>query len=531
MRNDSTGDDGRSTRLPHDPEAEAALLGAMLLSSSAVETGLAALDSTDFYVPAHAQIFDAIRRLDQIGEDVDPITVAAELRTVGILDQIGGPRALIDLEEKCSATSAAGSYAAVVERTARQRRMIGLGLEVVERARTGVDWHDTLGRVLELGSTNGVVHSPSTIELVDLGPIVSGDLEAERPLWLRRDDDDGLFYPGRVHDLHAPPSVGKTWVAFLAATEVLEAGGNVLVLDYEDTAQNTVSRFRALGADDELLSDPTRFRYANPTGALGLAERAHLGKILSELEPDLVILDGVAGALARDGFDENSNTDVNRWADVTVKPLTGTGAAVVLLDHVTKQTADRARGARGAGAKLALIDGASYELKISRAYSRTRPGAGRLVIAKDRIGFVGGIGETAAELTFTPHNNGARFEIVVSKPDPTGAPKKLTGLMETISRRLEAAPGPLTATTALSGFGTEHRFLERALSDLVTDGYVEEITRHGSTTTYRTTKPYREKEQSNGAAGTRRAGRSADDPAGGDDDGSRALFDPMDEDF
>lgn len=506
---------GDRTRIPYDPDAEAALLGAMLLSPAAVDVGLGRVTDAHFHVVSNGHVFAAVRRVYDVGEDVDPVTVSAELRRMGLDDEVGGTAALLDLEDRCPSAAAAPSYAAIVERHYRQRRMIVLASDVAEQARAGVDWHETLGRVLELGGTNGVVYSPSTVDFVDLGPVVSGDAAEERPLWLRRTDGRGLLYPGRVHDLHSPPSIGKTWVSCAAILDVLEAGGNVLLLDYEDSASNIVSRLRAIGTPDELIGDPTRFRYANPTGTLGLAERAHLARVLDELRPDLVVLDGVASALARSGYDENSNTEVNLWADVAVKPFAAAGAAVLLLDHVTKN-ADRARGARGAGSKLALITGASYELKLSRAYSRTRAGLARLVIAKDRVGHVGGIGETAAEIAFHPNNGGALLDLTISPPDTAGT-HRLTGLMEQLSRRLEAAAGPLSAAALTAGFRTEHRHLDRALADLTADGYTAKIEIPGATTTYRTDRPYREPDD-DGRPGNPDRTRRTDRAPGPDDD-------------
>jgi hypothetical protein len=221
--------------------------------------------------------------------------------------------------------------------------------------------------------------------------------------------------------------------------------------------------------------------------------------VLGELEPDLVILDGVAASLARCGYDENSNTEVSTWSETLVKPIAATGAAVLMLDHVPKSAEHRSRGARGAGAKLAMIDGASYELRISRAYSRDKAGLVRVVIAKDRHGHVGAIGEVAADLHVRPRDGGARVELSLDAPS-TDKGHQLTGLMETISKRLEGASGPMTRMMIFAGFGSEKRHLERALADLMADGYVTTTsTGKGSTITYRSARAYREPDESGDA--------------------------------
>lgn len=480
-------------RIPHDEAAESALLGAMLLSSDAVEVGVSRVDVASFYVPAHQLVFAAIEELYLAGVDVDPLTVADRLRLNGDLDRVGGAGFLVDLESTTPATSNVEHYANIVERDARRRQVIARASEMAQDAYNGTDWHATMGSLLELGQLNGVVHSPSTLDDVDLGPILAGDVTDDPPLWLARSDGNALLYAGKVHDLHSEPSVGKTWLACHAIAEVLNAGGSAMYLDYEDRPTTIAGRLLALGVDRALLADRARFRYIDPTGAIGQAERAHLAKVLGELDPDLVILDGVATSIARCGFDENSNSEVTRWADAAVNPLAADGAAVVLLDHVPKpsgsDTGKRARGGRGAGAKLALISGASYEVRIGRAYSRGRAGSMRVVVAKDRIGFVGGIGEVAADVTVRPLDDGKRITLTVDPHE--GGSRRLTGIMERLSKVAEEQRGPVTAERLFAGLNSKRVYLDQALADLVDDRYIAKLDA-GSTPTYRAVRRYRE---------------------------------------
>ena len=93
---DSTG---RAARVPpHNADAEASLIGAMLLSRDAIGPAVELLDGDQFYVPAHGYIFDAIASLYGAGEPADPVTVAEELTRSGLLDQVGGPQRLLELQ-------------------------------------------------------------------------------------------------------------------------------------------------------------------------------------------------------------------------------------------------------------------------------------------------------------------------------------------------------------------------------------------------------------------------------------------------
>src|ERR687896_1999680 len=75
---------------PQNLEAEESVLGAMLLSPSAVGTVSEILDASDFYRESHAKIFRAALGLWAKGEPVDAITLADELDTRGELDAVGG---------------------------------------------------------------------------------------------------------------------------------------------------------------------------------------------------------------------------------------------------------------------------------------------------------------------------------------------------------------------------------------------------------------------------------------------------------
>ncbi|MGH7867110.1 MAG: DnaB-like helicase N-terminal domain-containing protein, partial [Candidatus Dormibacteraceae bacterium] len=64
---------------PHDLEAEASVLGAILLDPTAITRILEMLDPEDFYRENGGQIFKAAISLFREGEPIDHITLSAEL--------------------------------------------------------------------------------------------------------------------------------------------------------------------------------------------------------------------------------------------------------------------------------------------------------------------------------------------------------------------------------------------------------------------------------------------------------------------
>ncbi len=100
---------------PHNVEAEASLLGALLLSPDAIASvAELGVGPDDFYKPAHQFIYDAVRTLVSSGEPADAVTVADELRRAGVLEDIGGPGLLLDLQTATPAISNAGRYGRIV---------------------------------------------------------------------------------------------------------------------------------------------------------------------------------------------------------------------------------------------------------------------------------------------------------------------------------------------------------------------------------------------------------------------------------
>lgn len=480
---------------PHNLDAEQAALGAALLSPGAAAAVVSIADADDFYKPAHQHIADALARL--MAEDeprVDVVTVADALRRDGLLTECGGSEYLLTLQNATPAISNAGRYARIVKDTAILRRLIGTAAEISE---LGYEAQDDPARAIvragELLSRMGTgdAETLSTLEVADVVALLAGNLQPEQPALLTRTDGGALLYPGKMHVFQAEPGAGKGWVSLVAVAEVLAMGGAAGYLDYEDTATGILGRLRTLGVTDAALA--SRFYYANPAGRFGPAEMLSLRNALDRMNLDLVVIDSVGEALSREGLSEDKADDVNRWTNLLPRMITRTGAAVLMLDHVSKDPEQRGRWARGSGAKLAVIDGVSYQLKVRVPFSRHRPGRVDLVIAKDRPGGVGAIGETVATAHLTPHAAG---ELVTVRIDPhsteAAAPTdswKPTVLMGKVWAALDDSTAPLTATALASLVHSDKpRLVKEAITRLISEGFIAETGKRPKT--LRTVKTY-----------------------------------------
>ena len=136
-RSDSRGDSRSDSRQgertpPHDLLAEQSTIGGMLLSKDAVADVMEVARGTDFYMPRHEVIFDAIHALYSHGEPTDVITVTDELVKTGELTRAGGADYLHTLTGLVPTAANAGFYAFIVAEKAVLRRLVEAGTRIVQ---------------------------------------------------------------------------------------------------------------------------------------------------------------------------------------------------------------------------------------------------------------------------------------------------------------------------------------------------------------------------------------------------------------
>lgn len=272
-------------------------------------------------------------------------------------------------------------------------------------------------------------------EFVDLGPILDGSYTPPVPTIGRRSDGAALIYPGRVHSIAGEPGGGKTWLALHVLAETIREGGVGALIDYEDTPMATVHRLRLLGLDDELIR--TRFRYVRPDGPLvtrGGKVAAGTVAALEALGADVVVIDSVGESLAVEGLPPNDDDAVAQWFRRLPRMLARSGAAVIGIDHVTKDRDNRGLWAIGSQRKLAAIDGAAYGVEVSVAPTKTRDGKLKVTCAKDRHGTY----QRGHLVAHVAVNNVAEgVEVLIEAPEERFRP---TFYMEQVSRFLEDIP-------------------------------------------------------------------------------------------
>ncbi|MBW2278630.1 MAG: replicative DNA helicase, partial [Deltaproteobacteria bacterium] len=116
---------------PYNKDAEAAVIGGILLNNEALFLVQEVLRSEDFYLEAHRRIFEAMQELSRSALPVDHVTLGNELRKRGDLDKIGGAMALDGLTDRVATVANVEHYARIVREKASVRRMIYAAQQVV----------------------------------------------------------------------------------------------------------------------------------------------------------------------------------------------------------------------------------------------------------------------------------------------------------------------------------------------------------------------------------------------------------------
>jgi replicative DNA helicase len=122
--------------LPHNYEAEQALLAALLYDNGAYEKISEFLIADHFSHPIHGKIYSAVTRLIEKGQIADPITLKDFFEQDKNLEEIGGVQYLAELVGAFISVINVEEYGRLIRDYSLRRQLIHLGQDVASRAYT-----------------------------------------------------------------------------------------------------------------------------------------------------------------------------------------------------------------------------------------------------------------------------------------------------------------------------------------------------------------------------------------------------------
>jgi len=120
--------------LPANVEAEAALLGALMIDNRLVEDVQIRLKAHHFFEPLHGRIYDAVLRLTDKNMIANPVTLRPLFEADEAMREVGGPAYLAQLTGSGAAVIGARDFALQIYDLALLRALIGVGRDLVEGA-------------------------------------------------------------------------------------------------------------------------------------------------------------------------------------------------------------------------------------------------------------------------------------------------------------------------------------------------------------------------------------------------------------
>jgi replicative DNA helicase len=263
---------------PHNEEAEASVLGAILLTEQALDGVLleVGLKPEHFYRPRHQLIFGSMIHLKEKAEPeaVDALTVCDDLRRAGQLEEAGGEAYIHSLPTVVPAVGAVMHYAKIVHDHALLRNLLyttrdiqgevlahrGEPRELIERAEAMLFKIGHDGGSAEMRNIEAILHEEidklEELSRKDVGltgvPSGFSDL----------DQLTGGFQPGNLIVLAARPAMGKSTLATnIAENAAIDHGVPVALFSLEMSETELAHRFIASQAkvsSDELRKGRVR---------------------------------------------------------------------------------------------------------------------------------------------------------------------------------------------------------------------------------------------------------------------------------
>ena len=120
--------------LPQNVEAEAALLGALMIDNRLVEDVQLKLRPDHFFEPLHGRIYESILRMTDANRVANPVTLKPMFDGDEAMKEVGGPAYLAQLTGSGAAIIGARDFAAQIYDLALLRALVGVGRDLVEGA-------------------------------------------------------------------------------------------------------------------------------------------------------------------------------------------------------------------------------------------------------------------------------------------------------------------------------------------------------------------------------------------------------------
>ena len=132
-----------SRSMPHDAQAEQAVLGAMLIDADCVKDVMDQLRAEDFYLRQNREIFEIIAHMFVYSQPIDGVTVAGELEKAGLYNDNTRPY-LVQLMDVTPTSANVMEYARIVRDKALMRQVAAAAADITAMVQDGTGAADDM---------------------------------------------------------------------------------------------------------------------------------------------------------------------------------------------------------------------------------------------------------------------------------------------------------------------------------------------------------------------------------------------------
>lgn len=247
-----------SQQIPHDAEAEKAVLGAIFINPEAIADASAVVQPDDFYERANRLIYMAMVQLSDDEKAIDPLTLRDVLIQKNQLEDSGGVAYLSELAMATPTAAHVTYYAQIVHRKALLRRLISASQKIISNAMQDSDdvtdiLDDAESEIMNVSSENNTGGFRKIKEIVnntvdEINNIPeNGNMVTGLPTGFQELDKMTTgFHEDELIIVAARPGVGKTSFAMNVAQYVgLHTDKTVAVFSLEMSGEQLVQRMLA----------------------------------------------------------------------------------------------------------------------------------------------------------------------------------------------------------------------------------------------------------------------------------------------
>ena len=435
---------------PQNLEAEAAVLGSMLLDKEAIARSVEHLDETSFYTESNRKIYQSILRLYDENKAVDIVTLIEDLKKRNALEEVGGPSYITDLANSIPTSANVDHYARIVKEKYLLRSLISTATTIAaESYEPSIEVEDLLDRaeklIFDITSDN-----KRDARVVEMKDVIKESIETIDRLYQRKENITGI--PTGFHDLDVKtaglqksdlivlagrPSMGKSALAismmeYAAVVEKVPCAYFSLEMSRDQLAQRMLCSIAGVNAHKVRtgffsqtdwpklvtaagkLSESPIFIDDTP-GISGLELRAKARRLKARYDIKLLFIDylQLMRGAARIENRQQEISEISRSMKALARELDIPIIAISQLSRAVEQRADHRPMLSDLRESGAIEQDADMVMLILREeyYTPTEEnkGVAEVIIAKQRHGPVGTV-KLAFLPEYTRFSNLARAE-------------------------------------------------------------------------------------------------------------------------